>query len=164
MAHLRRDRPQPAARRRALASIAYGKARSATIRRDLIDVAARTARLQPHLPAPARGWHCEHEWMNLFAAACGPAALAPNSEPRLGQSRRTGDRPPATPGPRHGPHEPAVGPLRRAQDIGQQVEPPTCWNPFCRQWVGLLGSETSRTTPSRVPGVIPAGRTAAGGR
>jgi transcriptional regulator with XRE-family HTH domain len=57
-----------------LARHAYGKARGATIRRDLIDVAARTARhgrghLTLHLPA---GWHREHEWMTLLTAACGP--------------------------------------------------------------------------------------------
>jgi hypothetical protein len=57
-----------------LASPGYGKARGATIRRDLIDVAARTARhgrghITLHLPA---GWHREHEWLTLFAAACGP--------------------------------------------------------------------------------------------
>ncbi|MBV9383028.1 MAG: IS1380 family transposase, partial [Streptosporangiaceae bacterium] len=61
-----------------LASLAYGKARGATIRRDLIDVAARTARhgrghITLHLPA---GWHREHEWMTLFTAACGPPAAA----------------------------------------------------------------------------------------
>ena len=47
-------------------------------RRDLIDVAARTARhgrghLTVHLP---EGWYHEHEWMNLFTAACGPPAAA----------------------------------------------------------------------------------------
>jgi hypothetical protein len=57
-----------------LASLAYAKARGATIRRDLIDVAARTARhgrghITLHLP---EGWHHEHEWMILFTAACGP--------------------------------------------------------------------------------------------
>jgi hypothetical protein len=57
-----------------LASLAYAKARGATVRRDLIAVAARTARhgrghLTLHLP---EGWHREHEWMNLFEAACGP--------------------------------------------------------------------------------------------
>jgi hypothetical protein len=61
-----------------LASLAYAKARGATIRRDLIDVAARTARhgrghLTLHLPA---GWHRDHEWMTLFTAACGPPAAA----------------------------------------------------------------------------------------
>ena len=57
-----------------LASLAYAKARGATLRRDLINVAARTARhgrghLTLHLPA---GWHREQEWMNLFEAATGP--------------------------------------------------------------------------------------------
>jgi hypothetical protein len=57
-----------------LASLAYAKARGATVRRDLIAVAARTARhgrghLTLHLPEE---WHREHEWMNLFEAACGP--------------------------------------------------------------------------------------------
>jgi hypothetical protein len=61
-----------------LASLAYGKARGATIRRDLIDIAARTARhgrghLTLHLP---EGWHREHQWQALFAAACGPPAPA----------------------------------------------------------------------------------------
>ena len=58
----------------ALASLAYAKARGATIRRDLINVAARTARrgrgqLTLHLPDH---WHRQHEWLNLFEAACGP--------------------------------------------------------------------------------------------
>jgi hypothetical protein len=62
----------------ALASLAYATARGATVRRDLINVAARTARrghghLTLHLP---EGWHREHEWMNLFEAACGPPATA----------------------------------------------------------------------------------------
>ena len=60
----------------ALASHAYAKARNATVRRDLIAVAARTARhgrghLTVHLP---EGWHREHEWARLFEAACGPPA------------------------------------------------------------------------------------------
>jgi hypothetical protein len=61
-----------------LASLHYAKARGATIRRDLIAVAARTARhgrghLVLHLP---EGWHREQEWMNLWDAACGPPAAA----------------------------------------------------------------------------------------
>jgi hypothetical protein len=61
-----------------LASLAYGKARGATIRRDLIDVAARTARhgrghITLHLP---EGWHREHEWMTLFTTTCGPPTAA----------------------------------------------------------------------------------------
>ena len=61
----------------ALASLPLAKARAATIRRDLITVAARTARhgrghLTLHLP---EGWHREHEGLNLLAA-CGPPAAA----------------------------------------------------------------------------------------
>ena len=61
-----------------LASLPYAKARGATIRRDLIAVAARTARhgrghLTLHLP---EGWHREQEWRNLWDAACGPPAAA----------------------------------------------------------------------------------------
>jgi hypothetical protein len=60
----------------ALASVPFAKARAATIRRDLIAVAARTARhgrghITLHLP---EGWHREHEWLNLLATACGPPA------------------------------------------------------------------------------------------
>jgi hypothetical protein len=62
----------------ALASLPYAKARAATIRRDLIAVAARTARhgrghLALHLP---HGWHREQEWRNLWDAACGPPAAS----------------------------------------------------------------------------------------
>src|SRR5450755_803872 len=62
----------------ALASLPFAKARAATIRRDLIAVAARAARtgrghLTLHLP---EGWHREHEWLNLWDAACGPPAAA----------------------------------------------------------------------------------------
>jgi len=51
----------------ALASLPFAKARAATIRRDLIAVAARTARhgrghLTLHLP---QAWHREREWLNL---------------------------------------------------------------------------------------------------
>jgi len=62
----------------ALASLPFAKARAATIRRDLIAVAGRTARhgrghITLHLP---EGWHREHEWLNLLDAACGPPAAA----------------------------------------------------------------------------------------
>jgi len=62
----------------ALASLPFARARAATIRRDLITVAARTARhgrghIALHLP---EGWHREHEWQALFTAACGPPATA----------------------------------------------------------------------------------------
>ena len=61
-----------------LASLACAKARGATLRRDLIDVAARTARhgrghITLHLP---EGWHRETEWMNLLEATCGPPGRA----------------------------------------------------------------------------------------
>jgi hypothetical protein len=61
-----------------LAGPACARARGATIRRDLIAVAARTARhgrghLTLHLP---EGWHRRQEWLNLFEAACGPPVAA----------------------------------------------------------------------------------------
>jgi hypothetical protein len=61
-----------------LASLAYARSRGATVRRDLINVAARTARhgrghLTLHLP---EDWHRAREWMNLLQAACGPPAAA----------------------------------------------------------------------------------------
>ena len=62
----------------ALASLSYARARGATIRRDLIAVAARTARhgrgyLTLHLP---EHWHREQEWASLFHAATGPPIAA----------------------------------------------------------------------------------------
>ena len=59
-----------------LASRFHARARGATIRADLIDVAARLARrgrgqLALHLPPY---WHRESEWLALFEAACGPPA------------------------------------------------------------------------------------------
>ena len=61
-----------------LAGPFHAKARGVTIRGQLISVAARIARhgrghITLHLP---EGWHREHEWMNLFEAACGPPAAA----------------------------------------------------------------------------------------
>jgi hypothetical protein len=61
-----------------LAGPFHARARGATIRRQLISVAARIARhgrgrITLHLP---ECWHREHEWMNLFEAACGPPAAA----------------------------------------------------------------------------------------
>jgi hypothetical protein len=62
----------------ALAGPFHARARGATIRGQLIAVAARIARhgrghITMHLPD---GWHRQHEWMNLFHAACGPPAAA----------------------------------------------------------------------------------------
>jgi hypothetical protein len=61
-----------------LAGAFCAKARGATIRGQLISVAARIARhgrghITLHLP---EGWHRESEWMSLFEAACGPPATA----------------------------------------------------------------------------------------
>ncbi|HEV2373275.1 MAG TPA: transposase, partial [Streptosporangiaceae bacterium] len=61
-----------------LASPAHAKARGATLRRDLIHVAARVARhgrghLSLHLP---QDWHRAREWDALFEAACGPPSKA----------------------------------------------------------------------------------------
>ena len=62
----------------ALAGRRHARARTATVRRDLVAVAARTARrgrglLTLHLP---EGWHRQREWRCLFEAACGPPASA----------------------------------------------------------------------------------------
>ena len=78
LADLRRHRPQPAARRRVPGRLACAIARGATLRRDLIDVAARTARngrgrITMHLP---ESWPREQEWVSLFEAATGPPAAA----------------------------------------------------------------------------------------
>jgi hypothetical protein len=80
-----------------LASLAYGKPRGATIRRDLIDVAARTARhgrghLTLHLPA---GWHREHQWMTLLTASSrsphpNPAGVLKLREPATAQMGGSG--------------------------------------------------------------------------
>ena len=73
LAGLRRHRAQPAARRRVPGQPRLCQARGATLRRDLINIAARTARhgrghLTLHLP---EDWHRETEWMSLFeACAC----------------------------------------------------------------------------------------------
>jgi hypothetical protein len=57
-----------------LAGAFFAKARGATIRGQLIAVAARIARHgRGHLP---EGWHRETGWMTLFEAACGPPAAA----------------------------------------------------------------------------------------
>src|SRR5439155_11815035 len=61
-----------------LPSLACAKARATPLRRDLIHVAARTARhgrghITVHLP---EGWHREHQWISLLHAATGPPAAA----------------------------------------------------------------------------------------
>ena len=62
-----------------LASARHAKAKGATIRADLIHVAARIARhgrghLTMHLP---QAWHRQPEWHNLFQAGCGPPRTRP---------------------------------------------------------------------------------------
>jgi Transposase DDE domain group 1 len=62
----------------ALAGRRHAKARTATVRADLVTVPARTARagrghLTLHLP---EGWHRAQEWLNLWEAACGPPPAA----------------------------------------------------------------------------------------
>jgi hypothetical protein len=68
-----------------LASLTCAKARGATLRRDLISVAARIARhghrhITLHLP---QDWHRETGRMTLFDAACGPPLPRPD-QPRPG--------------------------------------------------------------------------------
>ena len=70
----------------ALASLAYAKARGATIRRDLVNVAARTARhgrghLTLHLP---ESWHRDQEWLNLYESDSRPTYPSRSDQPRSG--------------------------------------------------------------------------------
>ena len=70
-----------------LASLPFARARAATIRRDLIAVAARIARhgrghITLHLP---EGWHREHEWLNLFDSRLRPARRRGLTSPDPGQ-------------------------------------------------------------------------------
>jgi hypothetical protein len=101
-----------------LAGRRHARARAATIRRDLIAVASRTARrgrgsLILHLP---EGWHRQHEWRNLFEAACGPSAAA------LDQPR-PGPRPHARQGIPPQPPNPDLRTSRRTVS-GRENTPP----------------------------------------
>ena len=94
----------------ALASLPFAKARAATIRRDLIAVAARTARhgrghLTLHLP---EGWHREHEWLDPARRGLRPA-------------RRSGLTSPG-PGPHPNGHHGHPLPRPRARNPGQAAE------------------------------------------
>ena len=91
-----------------LASLAYAKARGATIRRDLIDVAARTARhgrghITLHLP---EAWHREHEWMNLFDSRLRAAPQRPD-QPRPVTALHAPPGPPPPPAPSQEPGQAA---------------------------------------------------------
>ena len=69
-----------------LASPTLGKAVTATIRRKLINVAARVStsarRITLHLP---EHWPWEQGWTALFTSACGPPAPPPNHPARQAQ-------------------------------------------------------------------------------
>ncbi len=82
----------------ALASAAHAWARGATIRRDLIDVAARTARhgrshLTLHLP---EAWHRQAEWMSLFHAELPPVSRTPAIGTVPPPTKQPPPRPPGT--------------------------------------------------------------------
>ena len=127
----------------ALASLAYARARGATLRRDLINVAARTARsgrghITLHLP---EGWHREHQWLTLFAA-CGPPAPRPdqpgpghrtptalsghpNPDPEPGTPDKPQDRQAAeSPRPIHLPrsNQPAADSVQPPSKLGRWIE------------------------------------------
>jgi hypothetical protein len=83
----------------ALAGRRHARARTVTIRRDLIAVAGRTARhgrgrLTIHLP---EGWHRAHEWLNLWEAACGPPSPDPVSTPTPARAHHCKPPRPGTP-------------------------------------------------------------------
>ena len=94
----------------ALASLPFAKARAATIRRDLIAVAARTARhgrghLTLHLP---EGWHREHEWLQPLGRG-------------LRAARRSGLTSPDPVRTTHGPRG-RPEPRSRARNPGQAAQ------------------------------------------
>ncbi len=99
----------------ALASAAHAWARGATIRRDLIDVAARTARhgrghLTLHLP---EAWHRQAEWMSLFHAELPPF---PGHPPSARCRRQRNNHHPGHPAPRIGiPNAAEVTPHRNPE-------------------------------------------------
>ena len=100
--------PQPGPRRRRPGQPALAKARAATIRRDLIAVAARTARhgrghLTLHLP---EGWHRQHEWLNLLGRRLRPARHSGLTSPEPGHAPRRPARAIRTPSPTRNPDKP----------------------------------------------------------
>ena len=106
----------------ALASLPYAKARAATIRRDLIAVAARAARhgrghITLHLP---ESWHREREWLQPVGRGLRPARHRglTSPEPVRSPDGPRGHPEPPTPGP--GPvdkpqNKSAAGKTRRKQ-------------------------------------------------
>ena len=113
----------------ALASLPFAKARAATIRRDLIAVAARTARhgrghITLHLP---EAWHREQEWLNLWTRPAGRPPQRPDP-PRTGPHPRRPPRPPE-------PHPRARNPGQAAEQASGRTPAPgitsqnsSCWN------------------------------------
>jgi len=106
-----------------LASLSYAEVRGATLRRDLIDVAARTARhgrghITVHLP---EGWHREQEWMNLFRGRLRPARSSGLTSPNPVTTTHGPPRPPA-PAPNQEGHAQAA-----AQARGQAIMPGPTW-------------------------------------
>ena len=98
-----------------LASRFHARARGATIRADLVDVAARLARrgrsqLALHLP---QYWHRESEWPALFEAACAPPPPGRPDQPRPGHRPRTGPAPPGT--------TPPLTPSREPRQAAEQA-------------------------------------------
>jgi hypothetical protein len=165
--------PELLAERVRSADRCHASARAATVSRDLVAVARRTARhsrdrLTLHLP---EGWHREREWLNLFESACGPPQRP--DQPR--------------PGPHPTPHgTPRPTPTRRTRPAAQEVsggtptpQPPA--NPIVEEdpvqnSVGGLRLRTGQDTsglarfqvnaePHRpaVRGRLPAGRIASPG-
>ncbi len=99
-----------------LAGSRYAKARTATIRRDLITVGARTARhgrghLILHLPA---GHHREQAWQNLWTRP----AVRPPARPDQPEPVRT-PTPQGTPSPDPGPGTPDT--LQNRQQQGKHT-------------------------------------------
>ena len=111
----------------------FAKARAATIRRDLIAVAARTARhgrghLTLHLP---EGWHREHEWLNLLARRLRAARRSGLTSP---DPVRTPTAATATPNPGPEPRNPG----QAAEQASGKTPVPgfTSENSSCRNQAG----------------------------
>jgi hypothetical protein len=142
-AHPGRHRAQPDPRRRVPGLRFHGKARGASIRADLIDVAARIARhgrghLTLHLPG---GWHREDDWLALFrgrlrAARPGcltsPDQVTPSQRPH---GPRHADSRPASPGHAAEPVSGStVTPARKHQDHVDRRNPRKR-SPEVRRWI-----------------------------
>ena len=115
----------------ALASLPFAKARAATIRRDLIDVAARIARhgrghLTLHLPA---GWHREPN-----GRTCSPRPAA--RPPRRPDQPRPVRTPTAAPPPRPPPPARKPDKPQNQRAAGHHAPGSTSGNSSCRNQAG----------------------------